>query len=45
MLLSYVTPFLVIVVTRTCGAWDVCKSKNGDHIGSIMLMMDALMDM
>ena len=38
-------PFLVIVVTRICGAWDVCKSKTCDHVGSIMLIMDALMDM
>ena len=45
MLLSHVTPFLVIVVTRICGAWDVCKSKTCDHVGSIMLIMDALMDM
>jgi len=38
-------PLLVIVVIRTCGAWDVCKSKYGDHVDSIMWMMDVLMDM
>jgi len=38
-------PLLVIIVTRTCDAWDVCKYENDDHVGSIKWLMDALMVM